>query len=131
MSGEQRASYTRPAEPFPVADDLPRNEITPDVLWRSMVEGFRAVHEDIERSRRELQDHVHTEITLVRKDLTVLHERVGIVDQRTLGAKAKSAAGWTGVVTLALTIAAQIASMYRPGLVGPIQAIAQMLTGAQ
>lgn len=36
---------------------------------------------------------------------------------------------WVGVATLLLTAAVQIASAYRPGLVGPLQQLLQLLGG--
>jgi len=36
---------------------------------------------------------------------------------------------WLGVATLLVTVAVQIASAYRPGLVGPLQQLLQLLGG--
>lgn len=42
-----------------------------------------------------------------------------------------SAVQWIGLVTLLLTAAAQVASAYKPGLVGPIQHMIDIVKGLQ
>ena len=120
MSGEQKvtkASHLTTREPF-----LP--ELTLSQLQQQMMGGFMELH----RAMGEHTTLIRREMVQLRDDLT---PRVAAVEQKTstLGAKAKVAAGWTGVASLTLTIAAQIASMYRPSMVGPIEAIAQMFGG--
>jgi hypothetical protein len=55
--------------------------------------------------------------------------RVAAVE-KTVASKAVNATKWVGVATLALTLAMQVASTFRPNLVGPIQSIINVLTGA-
>jgi len=129
MSGEQKAtktSHMTTRQPYLPADDevVSVPELTLEQLQRQMMGGFMEVH----RAMGEHTTLIRREMVQLRDDLT---PRVAAVEQKTstLGTKAKVAAGWTGVASLALTLAAQIASMYRPSMVGPIEAIAQMFGG--
>ena len=129
MSGEQKAtkaSHINAREPFAPADD-----ITLTALHRSVVE-LQKSNADWFGSFNRRMDVFHEELGLLRQHVLGSQEpRLVTVEKttRTLGDKAKVAAGWTGIASLGLTIAAQIAAMYRPSMVGPIQAIAQMFGG--
>lgn len=74
-------------------------------------------------------DAFHSELSMVRAILTDQVPRVAAVE-KSAGAKVVGATKWLGVATLVLTVAAQIASAFRPNLVGPIQSLINILTGA-
>lgn len=119
MSGEQPRAQEHHGQPWPLADD-----ITLTQLHRSMVELSRSTTAWFQQANRRF-DVLHEELALIRSDHG---PRITAVEKSAMS-KAKTAAGWTGVVSLVLTLAAQLAAMYNPKMVGPIQAIAQMFGG--
>jgi hypothetical protein len=128
VSGERPATHQRHAIPPPPDsepeeldpedfEELPELEqpVTLNRLARFVVDGFSTLRDDNR---------------MIRKDVLLLREHVTTVDKRTLVQKVGGAAGkgvaWSGVATLVLTAAAQIAAQYRPGAVGPIQALIKL-----
>lgn len=81
---------------------------------------------------------VHREVALTRSELGELRTlvttdhapRITAVEKTTVG-KIKGVAGWASAAMALLTIAAQVAATFKPEMVGPIQAIGQMLAGLQ
>jgi hypothetical protein len=74
-------------------------------------------------------DAFHGELSMLRAVVTDQVPRVSAVEKSAAG-KAVNVTKWVGVATLALTLASQVASAFRPDMVGPIQSIINILTGA-
>jgi hypothetical protein len=122
-------------EPFPLADDPPnafRMRSTPpsgSLLLN------REVEQMSEDPREQTIRDLRQTIVLYRERLTALSATQSPVpSDAPPKSKAMAVAGsaWNatkvlGVVTLLLTLAGQLAAIYRPGLVGPLQALLDAL----
>jgi hypothetical protein len=116
------SSHSRPTEPFPRADDVeelngdevhevPDSEPPPTPLKQlrdEMRDGFRALSDQVLTGRKLDREYLHDQLNLVRRDVTVVHERLGIEVKRTLGAKVAGGTGatvkWGGYISLALIV---------------------------
>lgn len=87
----------------------------------------------VEGLRGEMRDRftvVQSELLLLRGVVADHVPRITAVEKTTVG-KIKGVAGWVSAAMALLTIAAQVAATFKPEMVGPIQAIGQMLAGLQ
>lgn len=89
------------------------------------------------RALNNFEERVNDRFTVVQSELLLLRSvtgdhapRITAVERTTMG-KAVSATKWVGVVTLVLSIAAQVAAAYKPSMVGPLETIGQMFRTAE
>jgi hypothetical protein len=73
-------------------------------------------------------DTFHSELSMLRAVVTDQLPRMAAVE-KTVGAKVVGATKWVGIITLCLTLAAQVASSFKPNLVGPIESMIKALPG--
>ncbi len=72
----------------------------------------------------------HQELAMLRHSVVIDHApRIAAVEGKTVGQKAVSAVKWVSVAATVLTVVAQIVASFRPDIAGPIQTMAQVLTG--
>jgi hypothetical protein len=127
----------RPGQPFGTASDYaPTNKdlssqigsLSAQVTGQATILGQRI--DGLEEKMDERFTVLQSEMLLLRTVTADHVPRIAAVEKTTVG-KIKGVAGWVGGLSLCLTIAAQVASAFKPSLVGPIEAIGQMLSGLQ
>ena len=127
----------RPGQPFGTASDYaPTNKdlssqigsLSAQVTGQATILGQRI--DGLEEKMDARFTVVQSELLLLRTVTADHVPRISAVEKTTVG-KIKGVAGWVGVASLVVTIAAQIAATFKPSMVGPIQAIGQMLAGLQ
>lgn len=125
MSGERPVTYEQPFMLLSKTQDVTRPVTLADVSEQvgALSGHLGAVHREVALTRSELRDLS----ALVTGDHA---PRITAVEKTTVG-KIKGVAGWVGFASLVVTAAAQIAATFKPSMVGPIQAIGQMLAGLQ
>lgn len=138
MSGDKFRA--RPGQPFGTASDYPPTNkdlsaqigaLSAQVMGQGTILGRRI--DGLEEKMDERFTVLQSEMLLLRTvtgdhvpRITNVEKDVKSVEKRTTGKKAKIATGWVGAVSLALTLASQVASWSQPKAVGPIETIADV-----
>ena len=133
------ASPPRPREPFPVATDYAE----PIPLIRTANPDVPVTNEHLSQQMGALDARIgamHRDVALTRTELGELRglvvgdhaPRITAVERgATLGGTALKIGQWGLVATGVLGVAAQVASMFKPELVGPLQSLIGILGGLQ
>lgn len=127
MSGDKLRAQP---QPFGTASDYPPTN--KDLANQIGALGAQVTGQ-VEGLRGEMRDRftvVQSELLLLRTVTADHVPRITAVEKTTVS-KIKGVAGWVGFASLLVTAAAQIAATFKPSMVGPLQAIGQMLAGMQ
>jgi hypothetical protein len=135
---EYARDYQPPEDDYETAEVLPEPE--PFTLRSEYVPTMQDLSTQIGAVGVQLVE-VHTQVSHVRQELAQLTRyvisdhapRITAVEKKTstIAPLARGLGKWTAYVTLGLTVAAQVASAFRPDLVGPLQAVLNMFQGVQ
>lgn len=105
-----------PLPPFASANDV---DTEPGIGMLSLKQELAKATADNDRLRRE------------RNEARATTTSASIPPPKTAGGVTMGAVKWLGVASLLLTAAAQLAAAYKPGLVGPIQHMIDIVKGLQ